>query len=89
MFLFSFTAAFWDLTHRRAACVSQHPAMEPWPIVAWFLMLTFIADWIETVWSRDFTKKDIIFLHPSSKYLKLQVFTPPVSELNLMDFKAQ
>ncbi|XP_060784615.1 ly6/PLAUR domain-containing protein 6 [Neoarius graeffei] len=40
--------------------------MEPWPIVAWFLMLTFIADWLKTVRSRDFTEKDIIFLHPST-----------------------
>uniref|UniRef100_A0A8B9KZ25 Uncharacterized protein n=1 Tax=Astyanax mexicanus TaxID=7994 RepID=A0A8B9KZ25_ASTMX len=43
--------------------------MEPWPIVAWVLTLTFIADWLQTVQSRDFTEKDIIFLHPSSKYL--------------------
>ncbi|XP_060733214.1 ly6/PLAUR domain-containing protein 6 [Tachysurus vachellii] len=40
--------------------------MEPWPVVAWFLMLPFITDWIKTVQSRDFTKKDIIFLHPST-----------------------
>ncbi|XP_046697083.1 ly6/PLAUR domain-containing protein 6 isoform X1 [Silurus meridionalis] len=53
-------------TFRKAACVSVHPAMEPWPVVAWFLMLTFIADWLKTVRSRDFTKKDIVFLHPST-----------------------
>ncbi|XP_017550496.2 ly6/PLAUR domain-containing protein 6 [Pygocentrus nattereri] len=40
--------------------------MEPWPIVAWVLMLTFITDWLQTVQSRDFTEKDIIFLHPST-----------------------
>ncbi|XP_030643133.1 ly6/PLAUR domain-containing protein 6 isoform X2 [Chanos chanos] len=40
--------------------------MEPWPIVAWVLMLTFIADWLKTAESRDFTEKDIIFLHPST-----------------------
>ncbi|XP_066497438.1 ly6/PLAUR domain-containing protein 6 [Hoplias malabaricus] len=40
--------------------------MEPWPIAAWVLMLTFIADWLQTVQSRDFTEKDIIFLYPST-----------------------
>ncbi|XP_062861469.1 ly6/PLAUR domain-containing protein 6 [Trichomycterus rosablanca] len=40
--------------------------MEPWPVVAWVLMLTSIADWMKTVQSRDFTEKDIIFLHPST-----------------------
>ncbi|XP_026865835.2 ly6/PLAUR domain-containing protein 6 [Electrophorus electricus] len=40
--------------------------MEPWPIVAWVLMLTFIIDWLKTVQSRDFTEKDIIFLYPST-----------------------
>uniref|UniRef100_A0A672TAY2 Uncharacterized protein n=1 Tax=Sinocyclocheilus grahami TaxID=75366 RepID=A0A672TAY2_SINGR len=36
--------------------------MEPWPLMAWGLMLTAI---IKAVQSRDFTEKDIIFLHPS------------------------
>ncbi|XP_056611194.1 ly6/PLAUR domain-containing protein 6 [Triplophysa dalaica] len=40
--------------------------MEPWPIMAWGLMLSAIAGWIKTVQSRDFTEKDIIFLHPST-----------------------
>lgn len=44
------------------------PAMEPWPLMAWGLMLTAI---IKAVQSRDFTEKDIIFLHPSSKYFFL------------------
>ncbi len=42
--------------------------MEPWPLMAWGLMLTAI---IKAVQSRDFTEKDIIFLHPSSKYFFL------------------
>ncbi|XP_036401654.1 ly6/PLAUR domain-containing protein 6-like [Megalops cyprinoides] len=40
--------------------------MEPWPIVAWVLLLTLIADWLKTAHSRDFTAKDIIYLHPST-----------------------
>lgn len=53
--------------------MSARPAMEPWPLVAWFLMLTSLADWLKTVRARDFTKKDIIFLHPSSKYLNIDI----------------
>lgn len=45
--------------------------MEPWPLMAWGLMLTAIASWIKAVQSRDFTEKDIIFLHPSSKHFFL------------------
>ncbi|XP_051998878.1 ly6/PLAUR domain-containing protein 6 isoform X5 [Xyrauchen texanus] len=41
--------------------------MKPWPIMAWGLMLTAITGWIKNAQSRDFTEKDIIFLHPSSK----------------------
>lgn len=41
--------------------------MEPWPIGAWVLLLALIADWLTTTESRDFTVKDIIYLHPSSK----------------------
>ncbi|KAM6986619.1 ly6/PLAUR domain-containing protein 6 [Aplochiton taeniatus] len=40
--------------------------MEPWPAMAWVLMLTVIADWLETAQSRDFTEQDIIYLHPST-----------------------
>ncbi|KAG7467330.1 hypothetical protein MATL_G00152210 [Megalops atlanticus] len=40
--------------------------MQPWPTVAWVLLLTLIADWLKTVQSRDFTVKDIIYLHPST-----------------------
>ncbi|XP_051566844.1 ly6/PLAUR domain-containing protein 6-like isoform X2 [Myxocyprinus asiaticus] len=40
--------------------------MEPWPIMAWGLMLTAINGWIKISQSRDFTEKDIIFLHPST-----------------------
>ncbi|XP_071762547.1 ly6/PLAUR domain-containing protein 6-like [Centroberyx gerrardi] len=40
--------------------------MEPWPAVAWVLLLTNVADWLQTVQSRDFTRKDIILLHPST-----------------------
>ncbi|XP_076008637.1 ly6/PLAUR domain-containing protein 6 [Genypterus blacodes] len=40
--------------------------MEPWPVLAWVLLLTNIADWLTSVQSRDFTMKDIIRLHPST-----------------------
>ncbi|TRY59265.1 hypothetical protein DNTS_016353 [Danionella cerebrum] len=40
--------------------------MEPWPLMAWGLILTTITGWIKVVQSRDFTEKDIIFLHPST-----------------------
>uniref|UniRef100_A0A667X6D5 LY6/PLAUR domain containing 6 n=2 Tax=Myripristis murdjan TaxID=586833 RepID=A0A667X6D5_9TELE len=40
--------------------------MEPWPAVGWVLLLTNVADWLKSVQSRDFTMKDIIFLHPST-----------------------
>ncbi|MBN3306562.1 ly6/PLAUR domain-containing protein 6 [Amia ocellicauda] len=40
--------------------------MEPWPTVAWVLLLSIITDWLRTVHSRDFTFRDIIYLHPSS-----------------------
>nr|XP_033802253.1 ly6/PLAUR domain-containing protein 6 isoform X2 [Geotrypetes seraphini] len=39
--------------------------MEPWPGLAWVLLLSFIADFLKIVQSRDFTEKDIIYLHPS------------------------
>lgn len=64
-YLLSFTGVvwIWILAH-----VSFTPEMEPWPIMAWGLMLSAIAGWIKTVQSRDFTEKDIIFLHPSSMF---------------------
>nr|XP_033802251.1 ly6/PLAUR domain-containing protein 6 isoform X1 [Geotrypetes seraphini]XP_033802252.1 ly6/PLAUR domain-containing protein 6 isoform X1 [Geotrypetes seraphini] len=40
--------------------------MEPWPGLAWVLLLSFIADFLKIVQSRDFTEKDIIYLHPST-----------------------
>ncbi|KAM4602168.1 ly6/PLAUR domain-containing protein 6-like [Polymixia lowei] len=40
--------------------------MEPWPTLAWVLLLTNIADWLKTVQPREFTARDIIFLHPST-----------------------
>ncbi|XP_072573584.1 ly6/PLAUR domain-containing protein 6 isoform X1 [Paramormyrops kingsleyae] len=40
--------------------------MEPWPVLAWVLLLAFVADWVKSVQSRDFTVKDIVFLHPST-----------------------
>ncbi|XP_064800655.1 ly6/PLAUR domain-containing protein 6 [Oncorhynchus masou masou] len=40
--------------------------MEPWPAVAWVLLLTVIADWLKTAQSKDFTEQDIIYLHPST-----------------------
>ncbi|XP_028837485.1 ly6/PLAUR domain-containing protein 6 [Denticeps clupeoides] len=40
--------------------------MDPWPRVAWVLLLTLISDWLDTALSRDFTVKDIIYLHTST-----------------------
>ncbi|KAM6945364.1 ly6/PLAUR domain-containing protein 6-like [Aplochiton taeniatus] len=40
--------------------------MAPWPSVAWVLLMTLVADWLKATQSRDFTMKDIIFLHPST-----------------------
>ncbi|KAL0963912.1 hypothetical protein UPYG_G00315270 [Umbra pygmaea] len=40
--------------------------MEPWPAVAWVLLLMVIADWVKTVQSKDFSEQDIIYLHPST-----------------------
>ncbi|XP_073501796.1 ly6/PLAUR domain-containing protein 6 isoform X1 [Phyllobates terribilis] len=40
--------------------------MELWPAVAWFLLFSHIADWLQTVHSRDFTVQDIVFLYPSN-----------------------
>ncbi|XP_071768722.1 ly6/PLAUR domain-containing protein 6 [Centroberyx gerrardi] len=40
--------------------------MEPWPAVAWVLLLTIISDLLKTAQTRDFTEQDIIYLHPST-----------------------
>ncbi|XP_056146091.1 ly6/PLAUR domain-containing protein 6 [Lampris incognitus] len=40
--------------------------MEPWPAVAWVLLLTIISDLLKTARPRDFTEQDIIYLHPST-----------------------
>ncbi|KAK1165775.1 ly6/PLAUR domain-containing protein 6-like [Acipenser oxyrinchus oxyrinchus] len=40
--------------------------MEPWPAVAWVLLLSLIADWLKAVHLREFTVQDIIYLHPST-----------------------
>lgn len=48
------------------------PIMHRWPKVAWVLLLTLLSDWLETTLSRDFTIKDIIYLHPSSTVAILQ-----------------
>ncbi|XP_016289114.2 ly6/PLAUR domain-containing protein 6 isoform X2 [Monodelphis domestica] len=39
--------------------------MEPWPALAWALLLSLLADCLKAAQSRDFTVKDIIYLHPS------------------------
>lgn len=41
--------------------------MEPSPALAWLLLLSLLADCLKAAQSRDFTVKDIIYLHPSSK----------------------
>ncbi|KAM4608541.1 ly6/PLAUR domain-containing protein 6 [Polymixia lowei] len=40
--------------------------MEPWPPVAWVLLLTAISDLLRLAQARDFTEQDIIYLHPST-----------------------
>ncbi|XP_062389428.1 ly6/PLAUR domain-containing protein 6 [Sardina pilchardus] len=40
--------------------------MEPWPTVAWVIILMVIANRMKTAHTRDFTENDIIFLHPST-----------------------
>ncbi|XP_063115120.1 ly6/PLAUR domain-containing protein 6 isoform X1 [Cavia porcellus] len=40
--------------------------MEPGPALAWLLLLSLLADCLKAAQSRDFTVKDIIYLHPSS-----------------------
>ncbi|XP_051704658.1 ly6/PLAUR domain-containing protein 6 isoform X1 [Oryctolagus cuniculus] len=41
-------------------------AMEPGPALAWLLLLSLLADCLKAAQSRDFTVKDIIYLHPST-----------------------
>jgi hypothetical protein len=43
--------------------------MELGPALAWLLFLSLLADYLKAAQSRDFTVKDIIYLHPSSKTL--------------------
>ncbi|CAH6788623.1 Lypd6 [Phodopus roborovskii] len=40
--------------------------MEPSPALAWLLLLSLLADCLKAAQSRDFTVKDIIYLHPSN-----------------------
>ncbi|XP_038194081.1 ly6/PLAUR domain-containing protein 6 [Arvicola amphibius] len=40
--------------------------MEPSPALAWLLLLSLLADCLKAAQSRDFTVKDIIYLHPST-----------------------
>ncbi|KAL2081176.1 hypothetical protein ACEWY4_023029 [Coilia grayii] len=40
--------------------------MEPWPVVAWVIVLMVFADWMDCAHAREFTENDIIFLHPST-----------------------
>lgn len=47
-----------------APCMSD---MESGPALAWLLLLSLLADCLKATQSRDFTVKDIIYLHPSSK----------------------
>lgn len=41
--------------------------MESWPTLGWLLFLSLIADCLKGTRARDFTVKDIVYLHPSSK----------------------
>uniref|UniRef100_A0A8C0R2E4 LY6/PLAUR domain containing 6 n=1 Tax=Canis lupus dingo TaxID=286419 RepID=A0A8C0R2E4_CANLU len=40
--------------------------MEPGPALAWLLLLSLLADCLKAAQSRDFTVKDIVYLHPST-----------------------
>ncbi|XP_029937094.1 ly6/PLAUR domain-containing protein 6 isoform X2 [Myripristis murdjan] len=55
----------WSI-HKPACVKPQQPAMEPWPALAWVLLLTTIPDLLKTAETRDFTEQDIIYLHPST-----------------------
>ncbi|ETE65248.1 Ly6/PLAUR domain-containing protein 6, partial [Ophiophagus hannah] len=39
--------------------------MESWPTLGWLLFLSLIADCLKGTRARDFTVKDIVYLHPS------------------------
>ncbi|XP_066431292.1 ly6/PLAUR domain-containing protein 6 [Eleutherodactylus coqui] len=40
--------------------------MEARPAVAWLLLFSHLADWLQPVHTRDFTVQDIVFLYPST-----------------------
>ncbi|KAF3824480.1 hypothetical protein GH733_008765 [Mirounga leonina] len=40
--------------------------MDPGPALAWLLFLSLLADCLKAAQSRDFTVKDIVYLHPST-----------------------
>ncbi|XP_039183775.1 ly6/PLAUR domain-containing protein 6 isoform X3 [Crotalus tigris] len=40
--------------------------MESWPTLGWLLLLSLIADCLKGTRGRDFTVKDIVYLHPST-----------------------
>ncbi|XP_053143029.1 ly6/PLAUR domain-containing protein 6 isoform X1 [Hemicordylus capensis] len=40
--------------------------MESWPVLAWALLLSLFADCLKVIQARDFTVKDIVYLHPST-----------------------
>uniref|UniRef100_H0WZQ9 LY6/PLAUR domain containing 6 n=1 Tax=Otolemur garnettii TaxID=30611 RepID=H0WZQ9_OTOGA len=40
--------------------------MGPGPALAWLLLLSLLSDCLRAAQSRDFTVKDIIYLHPST-----------------------
>ncbi|KAK9410616.1 ly6/PLAUR domain-containing protein 6 [Crotalus adamanteus] len=40
--------------------------MESWPTLGWLLFLSLIADCLKGTRGRDFTVKDIVYLHPST-----------------------
>lgn len=57
------------LAPRPSVWVMPQSAMEPGPALAWLLLLSLLADCLKAAQSRDFTVKDIVYLHPSSKTL--------------------
>lgn len=67
--------------------------MESWPTLAWVLLLSLIADCLRAVQPRDFTVKDIIYLHPSSKIpftcFKQDVTVPSLQQRKNPEFRQQ
>ncbi|XP_069786606.1 ly6/PLAUR domain-containing protein 6 isoform X2 [Narcine bancroftii] len=53
-------------SHWVSACSSQRRTMEAWPGLAWVLLMSLIADCLKQAQTREFTVKDIIYLHPST-----------------------